>query len=127
MIFFMKENSIWKWSYLLILAAIMVSCGVDIPKETQSSFETMTVQKSDIEVPMKFSAKMKGQADVTIMPQVSGQLMKIYVTEGQQVRKGQTLFAIDSRNAQLNEAVNMYNGAQGIIALYIALGGATTR
>ena len=100
MIFFMKENSIWKWSYLLILAAIMVSCGVDIPKETQSSFETMTVQKSDIEVPMKFSAKMKGQADVTIMPQVSGQLMKIYVTEGQQVRKGQTLFAIDSRNAQ---------------------------
>ena len=125
MIFFMKENSIWKWSYLLILVAIMVSCGVDIPKETQSSFETMTVQKSDIEVPMKFSAKMKGQADVTIMPQVSGQLMKIYVTEGQQVRKGQTLFAIDSRNAQLNEAVNMYNGAQGIIALYIALGGAT--
>ena len=100
MIFFMKENSIWKWSYLLIVAAIMVSCGVDIPKETQSSFETMTVQKSDIEVPMKFSAKMKGQADVTIMPQVSGQLMKIYVTEGQQVRKGQTLFAIDSRNAQ---------------------------
>jgi outer membrane protein TolC len=28
-------------------------------------------------------------------------------------------------NAQLNQAVNMYNGAQGLIALYIALGGAT--
>jgi len=28
-------------------------------------------------------------------------------------------------NAQLNEAVNMYNGAIGVIALYIALGGAT--
>ena len=28
-------------------------------------------------------------------------------------------------NAQLNEAMNMYNGALGIIALYIALGGAT--
>ena len=28
-------------------------------------------------------------------------------------------------NAQLNEAVNMYNGAQALIALYIALGGAT--
>ena len=28
-------------------------------------------------------------------------------------------------NAQLNEAMNMYNGAQGIIALYIALGGGT--
>jgi membrane fusion protein (multidrug efflux system) len=73
-----------------------------MPKETNSSFETMTVAKSDIELPYKFSARMKGQNDVTIMPQVSGQLMKIAVTEGQQVKKGQTLFIIDSRNAQLD-------------------------
>lgn len=121
----MKRNIILKWTSLFMVFAILSSCGVDIPKETQSSFETMTVKKSDIEVPVKYSAKMKGQADVAIPPQVSGQLMKILVTEGQQVRKGQTLFVIDSRNAQLNEATNMYNGAMGIIALYIALGGAT--
>ena len=96
----MRKHCVWKWVCLFVVAAIMVSCGVDIPKETQSSFETMTIKKSDLEVPVKYSAKMKGQADVTIMPQVSGQLMKIYVTEGQQVRKGQTLFVIDSRNAQ---------------------------
>jgi len=96
----MKSNKIWQWAWLIMFVFFMVSCGVEMPKETQSSFETMTVKKSDLEVPVKFSAKMKGQADVTIMPQVSGQLMKIYVTEGQQVRKGQTLFAIDSRNAQ---------------------------
>lgn len=117
----MKQNRIWKWACVFILAAIVGSCGVDMPKEKQSSFETMIVKKSDLEVPVKFSAKMKGQADVTIMPQVSGQLMKIYVTEGQQVHKGQESLL----NAQLNEAVNMYNGAMGIIALYIALGGAT--
>ena len=79
----------------------LLSCGVDMPKETQTSYETMTVKKSDIELPYKFSAKMKGQNDVTVTPQVSGQLMKICVTEGQQVKKGQTLFIIDSRNAQL--------------------------
>lgn len=28
-------------------------------------------------------------------------------------------------SAQLNEATNMYNGAQAVIALYIALGGGT--
>ena len=77
------------------------SCGLDMPKEVQTSYETMTVYKQDITMPMKFSAKMKGQSDVTIMPQVSGQLMKICVTEGQQVRRGQTLFIIDSRNARL--------------------------
>lgn len=73
---------------------------------------------------------------------------EICVTEGDQVKKGQVLFMIDSRSArldlesahanlqaaiaqesllsaQLNEASNMYNGAQAIIALYIALGGGT--
>lgn len=96
----MKMKSI-KWTLMLGIVAGLVSCGVDMPKETQSSFETMTVKKSDIELPYKFSARMKGQNDVTVTPQVSGQLMKICVAEGQQVKKGQTLFIIDSRNALL--------------------------
>lgn len=79
----------------------LVSCGIDMPKETQSSFETMKVVKSDIELPYKFSAIMRGQNDVTVTPQVSGQLMKICVAEGETVKRGQTLFIIDSRNAQL--------------------------
>lgn len=90
-----------KWLCLLGLAVGLASCGVDIPEETKSSYETMTVEKQDITVPIKFSAKLKGQADVNVSPQVSGQLMKICVSEGQQVKKGATLFVIDSRNAQL--------------------------
>ena len=90
-----------KWMCGFGIMAGLASCGLDIPKETPSSFETMTVRKSDIVLPIKFSAKMKGKADVTIMPQVSGQLMKICVSEGQQVAKGTKLFVIDSRNAQL--------------------------
>ena len=94
-------NKSLKWALMLGTAVGMAACSLDMPKETKSSFETMTVKKSDIELPYKFSAKMKGQNDVTVTPQVSGQLMKICVTEGQQVKKGQTLFIIDSRNAQL--------------------------
>ncbi len=89
----------FKWTLMLGIIGL-ASCGIDEPKETQSSFETMTVKKSNIELPYKFSARMKGQNDVTVTPQVSGQLMRICVTEGQQVRRGQTLFIIDSRNAQ---------------------------
>jgi membrane fusion protein (multidrug efflux system) len=90
-----------KLTLMLSTVAVLASCGVDMPKETQSSFETLTVKTSDIELPYKFSARMKGQNDVTVMPQVSGQLTKICVAEGQQVKRGQTLFVIDSRNAQL--------------------------
>ncbi len=86
---------------MLGTAVGMAACSLDMPKETKSSFETMTVKKTDIELPYKFSARMKGQNDVTITPQVSGQLMSINVSEGQQVKRGQTLFVIDQRNAQL--------------------------
>ena len=96
----MKKN-LMKWTWMLGITMGLASCGIDMPKETNSSFETMTVKKSDIELPYKFSARMKGQNDVTVTPQVSGQLMKICVAEGQQVKQGQTLFIIDSRNAQL--------------------------
>ena len=90
-----------KWVCMLGLLVGMASCGIDMPKETKTSFETMVVKKQDIMVPVKFSAKLQGEADVVITPQVSGQLMQICVTEGQQVKKGTVLFVIDSRNAQL--------------------------
>ena len=96
-----KKSTMARVMMLGAAVSLLVACGIDMPKETQSSYETMTVEKSDIELPYKFSAKMKGQNDVTVMPQVSGQLMKICVTEGQQVTKGQTLFVIDQRNARL--------------------------
>ncbi|MBQ1408718.1 MAG: biotin/lipoyl-binding protein, partial [Bacteroidales bacterium] len=95
-----KTNALVGVLALFTTIGCLTACGLDIPKEKLTSFETITVKKSDVELPMKFSAKLKGQSDVTITPQVSGQLMRICVTEGQRVSKGQTLFIIDSRNAQ---------------------------
>lgn len=95
-----------------VMLVFVTSCGVDMPQVKQTSFETLTIEKSTIEVPIKFSAKMKGKTDVTITPQVSGQLMQICVVEGQRVTKGQTLFVIDQRNAQLdleNAQANLYS------------------
>ena len=97
----MKRMHLSELGCLLSAALMLGSCGLDMPKETQSSFETITIKKQDITVPVKFSARMKGKTDVTVTPQVSGQLMQICVTEGDRVNKGQTLFVIDSRNAQL--------------------------
>lgn len=100
-----KVNKLMNW---LLIAAIgcglsvgAASCSKKAAPQAQSSFPTMTITKSDIELPLKFSAKLKGKSDVTITPQVSGQLMKICVTEGQQVKRGTVLFVIDQRNAQL--------------------------
>ena len=58
------------------------ACGGDVPQAPMTSYETVTIKKENITVPVKFSAKLKGETDVTITPQVSGQLMRICVTEG---------------------------------------------
>ena len=83
------------------VSVVLAACGIDTPKAVQTSYPTMTVSQSDITLPLKFSATLKGTSDVTITPQVSGQLMEVCITEGQQVKKGDVLFRIDSRNAQL--------------------------
>lgn len=89
-------------SLLLTLSCVLfVACGIEVPKETNTSFPTLTITKSDVTVPLRYSATLKGTNDVTIKPQVSGQLTEICITEGQQVKKGDVLFRIDSRNAQI--------------------------
>ena len=88
-------------SLFFLTVWMLTSCGGQAPQVVQTSYETMTISKSNIEVPLKYSATLKGTADVTITPQISGQLMEVCITEGQQVKKGDVLFRIDSRDAQL--------------------------
>ena len=91
----------FKQLYLFAAAAVLAACGGKAPQVVPTSYQTLTISKSDISIPLKFSATLKGTADVTIMPQISGQLVEVCIKEGQQVKKGQVLFRIDSRDAQL--------------------------
>ena len=68
----MKNTNCLKWVCGLGVVLGLVSCDLDMPKETKSSFETMTVKKSDIELPYKFSAKMKGQGTGSCTSQSAG-------------------------------------------------------
>ena len=97
----MKKKNVLTWAMLLGASVVLVACGGGMPTPTPESYETVTIKKENITVPIKFSAKLKGETDVTITPQVSGQLMKICVIEGDVVKKGQVLFIIDQRDAQL--------------------------
>ena len=90
-----------KQLFIVAAAIVLTACGGKAPQVMPTSYQTQTISKSDISVPLKYSATLKGTADVTIMPQISGQLMEVCIKEGQQVKKGQVLFRIDSRDAQL--------------------------
>lgn len=70
------------------------------------NFKTIKVSKKDITMNEKYTATIRGRQDIDVYPQVGGTLQKLCVTEGQRVKKGQTLFIIDQvpYQAALNTA-----------------------
>ena len=112
-------------SNLLLLAPcslllFLSSCG---GKKTQqqmpsANFETMTVATKDVTMTTKYSATIRGRQDIDILPQVSGTLQRLCVSEGQKVAKGQTLFIIDQVpfQAALNTAEASQKAANAALA-----------
>ena len=60
-----------------------------------AEYAVLSVSTTDRELPTVYSASIRGRQDVNIYPQVSGTISQLLVSEGEQVRKGQTLFIID--------------------------------
>ena len=76
------------------------------PMGMGGNFETMKVVTSDKEFTTDYSASIRGRYDASIMPQVAGTIQRVMVSEGQKVKKGQSLFIIDQvpYRAALNTA-----------------------
>ena len=60
-----------------------------------SSYAVVQIEAVDKEFSSSYSASIRGRQDIDIYPQVSGTIEKLCVTEGQKVRRGQSLFIID--------------------------------
>lgn len=78
----------------------------------------LTVEPSTAEYQNSFPTTLRGKTDIDIRPQVSGFITKVHVDEGQQVRKGQTLFTIDQVQFQaaVDQAQANVNSAQSAVS-----------
>lgn len=99
--------------FIIILAIVLFSCkskndagvgGFQAPPPQNLPVLTLAVQTATTY--QEFSASLEGSKDIEVRPQVEGYLERIFVDEGARVRKGQTLFQINSRPfvEQLNNA-----------------------
>lgn len=94
----MKKSFI---SSTLLAVLFLVSCG---KKEEQAAppagpipYPVQTVTKQDASVYQEYTANLEGQQNVQIRPKVNGFIQKIYVDEGQVVKKGQLLFKLETQ------------------------------
>jgi len=97
----------------IALLLITVGCG---KKEEQAAaapppmpFPVQAVAKQDAVVFEEYTANLEGQQNVEIRPKVNGFVQKIYVDEGQVVRKGQVLFKLETQTLNQDAAAAKAN------------------
>ncbi|MFI3301861.1 MAG: efflux RND transporter periplasmic adaptor subunit [Rikenellaceae bacterium] len=72
------------------------SCGVsEAPQKQATKYDLISIESSTFSVSSSYSAAVRGKQDISIVPQVSGYLAEIKVTEGATVTKGDVLFVIE--------------------------------
>lgn len=75
----------------------MTSCKQQTAQQPMSStYPLMTLAPEDRTLTVSYTAVIEGKQDVEIRPQVSGFVTDVLVKEGAKVRKGETLFIIDT-------------------------------
>lgn len=102
---------------MLAAALVLSSCGDKQPQQQGGGPAPYPVQKAvkgDAIVYQEYSANLEGQQNVEIRPKVTGFIEKIYVDEGQAVKKGQVLFKLEAETAiqQADAAKAAVNVAQ---------------
>ena len=125
----MKKN---KFLMLAAAAIMLASCGGQQGKMGDDEYAVRTIETQSTELQTTYPATIRGVQDVEIRPMVSGFITKMYVKEGQAVKKGQVLFeinkvayeaavrqakaAVNSAAAQLNTSKLTYENNQKLFA-----------
>lgn len=87
-----RQLSSWA---LISLPLLVSSCKEQAKAPVAGNYKTMSVTTTDRTVKSSYSATIQGKQDVSIYPQVSGLITRVCISEGANVKKGQTLFIID--------------------------------
>lgn len=92
---------------------ILASCGKkeeqQAPPQGPMPFPVQTVVKQDATTYEEYTANLEGQQNVEIRPKVDGFIQKIFIDEGQQVRKGQVLFKLETQTLNQDAAAAKAN------------------
>lgn len=96
-------------SFFGALAAMILftACGKKeeaAPQAGPMPYPVQTVTKQNATVFEEFTANLEGRQNVEIRPKVDGFIQKIYVDEGQLVKKGQLLFKLETQSLNQDAA-----------------------
>ncbi|MFD2520038.1 efflux RND transporter periplasmic adaptor subunit [Emticicia soli] len=97
-----KSNRIW-WILggvvaLLVIFLVVAKSAGWIGKEKPTEVEFVKVGKTDIIETVSASGKIQPEVEVKITPDVPGEIIGLYIKEGDSVKKGQLLLKVQPEN-----------------------------
>lgn len=101
----MKKKIFILSSLLLTISFTSCNSKQDDKKEIQPApYKVVQVSKENTTLLAEYPTKLEGITDIDIRPKVDGYIEKIYVDEGQEVKKGQILFKLETLTANQDAA-----------------------
>lgn len=99
-----------KQTFLLlgVLAATILTSCKDEENTQQAAptptYKAISIEKTNTTLIAEYPTTLEGVIDIEIRPKVDGYIEKIYVDEGQTVKKGQLLFKLETQSATQDAA-----------------------
>ena len=84
-----------KQAVILACCLAVGGCKQAPQANVESGYKVMTLAPADRTLSSTYSATIRGRQDIEIYPQVGGTLTQVCVSEGERVKRGQSLFVID--------------------------------
>ena len=113
------KHSVYSIGMAFLACLFSISCSENKKEANgKAHYKTMVVEAGNVTLSQQYSARLKGRQIVEVRPQVSGTITQICIAEGEQVKKGQTLFIIDQvpYQAELEVAVAARKSAEAKLA-----------
>ncbi|WNM18899.1 efflux RND transporter periplasmic adaptor subunit [Flavobacterium capsici] len=91
---------------ILILTISLISCNKKEEKKEMPimPYKVVEISKSTATINAEYPATLEGVIDIEIRSKVDGYIEKIYIEEGQEVKKGQLLFKLETQTTSQEAA-----------------------
>lgn len=104
-----KKGLAWYYWVLIAVAVLIIAVVAFGGKENKTRVSVEKASRADIIETVTANGKIQPEVEVKISPEVSGEIVDLFVKEGDSVRKGQLLFRINPDLLQSDQARNMAN------------------
>lgn len=122
-----SQKSVIKWGVIVLIVALvgLLAYSKLKPKTDEPNYITATAERGDIENNVMASGKVKALNTVDVGAQVSGEVKKLYVKVGDEVKKGDLIAQIDQvtqKNSLSNQQATLQQSQAGLQSAQAELG-----